>query len=115
MKPLLSLVLGWLATGFGALVGSILGNSAGKRGLVVGAIAGGVLGVLGAVHLARRLSWLPSTKTAGALIGGLIGFAVAIPLTLANMHSPVVPVLSCSLAGVGILLGAGVSRGWSRP
>ena len=108
-------MLGWLATGFGALVGSILGNSVGKPGLVFGAIAGGTLGVLGAVHLARRLSWVPGTETVGALIGGLIGFAIAIPITLTNMHSPVVPVLSCGLAGVGILLGAGVSRGWSRP
>jgi len=51
----------------------------------------------------------------GGLFGGLIGFAVAIPITLAHMHSPLVPVISCGLAGAGILLGAGVSRGWSRP
>ena len=115
MKPLLSFVLGWLATGFGAVVGSILGNSVGKQGLVFGAIAGGALGVLGAVHLARRLSWVPGTGTVGALIGGLIGFAVAIPITLTHMHSPLVPVLSCGLAGLGVLLGTGVSRKRSRP
>jgi hypothetical protein len=99
VKPLLSLVLGWLATGFGAVVGSIVGNAGGKGGLAFGAIAGGVLGVLVAVNLARRLSWVPSSEVPGALI----------------MHSPLVPILSCSLAGVGILMGAGVSRGWSRP
>lgn len=115
MKPFLSLVLGWLATGFGAVVGSIVGNAGGKGGLAFGAIAGGVLGVLVAVNLARRLSWVPSSEVPGALIGGLIGFGVAIPLTLTHMHSPLVPILSCSLAGVGILMGAGVSRGWSRP
>jgi len=70
VKPLLTFVLGWLATGFEALVGSIEGNAGGRRGLSLGAIAGGALGELAAVHLARRLSWLPSTDTPGALIGG---------------------------------------------
>ena len=105
-RPLLTFGLGWLATGFGALVGSILGNAGGRRGLSLGAISGGVLGVFAAVLLARRWSWLPATETSGGVIGGLIGFAVAIPLTLTHMQSPLVPVASCGLAGAGVLLGA---------
>jgi hypothetical protein len=66
VTPLLSLVLGWLATGFGAVVGSIVGNAGGQVGLAFGAIAGGVLGVLVAVNLARRLSWVPSSEAPGA-------------------------------------------------
>lgn len=110
MKAILTFVLGWLAAGGGALAGSILGNAAGKTGLFIGAVVGGVIGVLIAVLMARRLAWLPQRETAGALLGGMAGFAIAVPLTLANMHSPLVPVASCALAGAGILVGALVAR-----
>lgn len=110
-----TLLLSWLATGFAAAVGSIVGNAAGPRGLKAGAIAGGVLGLLGAIAAARRFAWLPAAEARGAFLGGLVGFAVAVPLTLTHMHTPVIPVLSCGLVGVGTLLGAGVARGWARP
>jgi hypothetical protein len=29
-----------------------------------------------------------------------------------NLHTPVTPVLVCTLAGVGLVLGAGFARGW---
>lgn len=108
------LALSWFATGLGAAVGSILGNAAGSRGLQAGAVTGGVLGLLGAVAAAKRLAWLPSGETRGAFFGGLVGFALAIAVTLTHMQTPIVPVLSCGLAGIGVLLGAGVARGWAR-
>jgi len=114
MRVFPTLVLSWLATGFAAGVGSILGNAAGASGLQVGAIAGGVLGLLAALVLARRFAWLSTAETRGAFLGGLAGFAVAIPITLSHMQTPIVPVLSCGLVGIGVLLGAGVARGWAR-
>ena len=111
MKALPALFLCWLGTGFGALLGSILGHGAGGRGLEAGAIIGGVLGLALAVLLARRLGWLPPGVVAGALVGGWVGFGIAVPITLSHMQSPVVPVMSCALAGVGALFGAGVARG----
>jgi hypothetical protein len=115
MRAFPTLLLSWLATGFAAAVGSILGNAAGPRGLQAGAIAGGVLGLLGAVFVAKRFSWIPGAEARGAFLGGLAGFAVAVPLTLTHMQTPVIPVLSCGLVGIGTLLGAGVARGWARP
>jgi hypothetical protein len=114
MRAFPTLFLSWLATGFVAAVGSILGNAAGVRGLKAGAVAGGVLGLLGAVVVAKRLAWLPSDETRGAFFGGLAGFAFAVPITLTHMRTPVIPVLSCALVGIGTLLGAGVARGWTR-
>jgi hypothetical protein len=114
MRAFPTLLLSWLATGFAAALGSILGNAAGARGLQVGAVAGGVLGLLAAVVAARRLAWLPGRETRGAFVGGVIGFAMAVPITLTHMGTPVIPVLSCALAGIGTLLGAGVARGWAR-
>lgn len=114
MRVFPTLVLSWLATGIAAAVGSMLGNAAGPRGLQVGAVAGGVVGLLGAVAAAKRLAWLPGEQVRGAFLGGLVGFAIAIPITLANMQTPIVPVMSCGLVGIGVLLGAGVARGWAR-
>jgi len=115
MKPFPVLLLSWLSTGFGALLGSILGNAAGAVGLKAGAIAGGVVGLLVALSVARRRNWISIGDAPGGMWGGLAGFAVAIVLTLSNMGTPIVPVLSCGLAGVGVLLGAGVTRGWRGP
>lgn len=111
MRALPTLLLLWLGTGLAAVVGSILGNALGTRGLQVGAIVGGVLGVLGAVAAAGRLGWLPRGESGGAIVGALIGFAAAAAVTLTNLHTPIIPVLSCGLVGVGALLGAGVARG----
>jgi hypothetical protein len=114
MRILPTLVLSWFATGLAAAVGSILGNAVGARGLQVGAVVGGILGLLGAVAAAKRFAWLPRDETRGAFFGGVVGFAVAIPITLAHMQTPIIPVLSCAFVGIGVLLGAGLARGWGR-
>jgi hypothetical protein len=115
MKPYVVLLVTWALAGVGAVAGSILGNAAGKAGLFLGAFVGGVLGVLGAVFATTKLQWLPPLERGGALIGGICGFALATPIAVSNLHTPLTPVLSCSLAGLGVLIGAGLSRGWHRP
>lgn len=107
------LILVWLTTGFSSVVVSILGNAFGKTGLFTGAFLGGALGAVVAVFLTVRLGWLPKTSARAASIGAVIGFALAIPVILTHMHTPVIPVMSCALAGVGALVGAGVRRGWA--
>ncbi len=76
MRALPTLIFSWLATGGAAAAGSILGNAAGARGLRIGAVIGGVLGLLVSVLGASRLSWLPTSETRGAFLGGLVGFAL---------------------------------------
>jgi hypothetical protein len=46
------------------------------------------------------------------VLGGVVGFAVAAPIAVTNLHTPVTPVVICALAGVGLLLGIGIARGW---
>ena len=94
------------------MVGSILGNAAGKRGLFVGAIVGGIVGVALSVQLASTLGWISPSERRGGLMGGIVGFVIAAPIAVANLHTPITPVLICALTGVGLLLGVGVSRGW---
>jgi hypothetical protein len=112
LKPFALLITAWALAGLGAVIGSILGNAAGKLGLFVGAVIGGVVGVGAAVAVASKLHWLSTEDRGGALFGGLVGFAVAAPIAVTNLHTPVTPVLICGLAGVGFLMGVGVARGW---
>jgi hypothetical protein len=107
-------ITAWALAGLGAVIGSILGNAAGKPGLLAGAVVGGVLGVGAAVAAVTKLQWLSPEDRRGAFVGGIVGFAVAAPIAVTNLHTPVTPVLICGLAGVGLLLGVGVARGWRR-
>jgi len=94
------------------VIGSILGHGAGKTGLVTGAIVGGLLGIVIAVGAGSKLNWLSSEDRAGALVGAMLGFGVAAPIAVTDLHTPVTPVLICGLAGVGLLVGVKVVRLW---
>jgi MFS family permease len=110
VKPIPAYITAWALAGIGAVLGSIVGNAAGKTGLFAGAVVGGLLGVAAAVVALTKLRWLSPENRTRALVGGMIGFAVAAPIAATNPHTPVTPVLICSLAGVGLLLGVWRAR-----
>ena len=112
LKPLPAFLTAWALAGVGAVIGSILGNAGGKPGLLAGAVVGGVVGIGSAVGAVTKLQWLSREDRRGAFVGGIVGFAVAAPIAVTNLHTPVTPVLICGLAGVGLLMGVGVARGW---
>jgi hypothetical protein len=111
VKPFRALFTTWALAGLGAVIGSILGNAAGKAGLFAGAVIGGLLGVAAAVAALAKLQWLAGEDRRGAFVGGVAGFAVAAPIAVTNLRAPIIPVLICGLAGIGLLLGVGVARG----
>lgn len=114
MKPLPVLLLVWALGGLGAVAGSILGNALGTTGLYVGAMVGGVCGVSLATFLATRLGWLPRAALGAATVGGILGLCIAAPIAASNLHTPITPVAVTSLAGVGVLMGAGWRLGRTR-
>jgi hypothetical protein len=103
--------------GLGAFLGSILGNAAGKTGLFAGAILGGALAVTLGVRIAARLGLVPQTRIAHATLGGLGGFALAVFVAVNTLSSPIGPILSVALIGLGAIFGAArrVSSGASDP
>ena len=113
-KPIRSFLVAWALAGLGAVIGSVLGHAAGKTGLFTGAVFGGLAGVGAAITGLGKLQWLPFEDRRGALVGGIVGFAIAAPIAVANLHTPVTPVLISGLAGVGLLLGVAVGRRWQR-
>ena len=107
-------VLVWLLAGVFAVLMSIVVGQLGEPFLFVGALVGGPMGVAGGVWLSGRTGWLAASELRFAFFGGSLGFFLAAPIAVLNLHSPVAPVLSCALAGAGALVGAGLSRR-SRP
>ena len=107
MKSVSVLVLVWLLTGLGAVAGSILGNAAGKTGLFAGAVVGGAVLAYFSPVLCSRLGWIAAGARRAASRGALLGFLVATPIAATNLRTPVIPVLICSLAGAGALIGIG--------
>lgn len=92
--------------GLGAVLGSILGNAGGKVGLYIGALLGGGLAVAFAVRLAARLGLVPQTRVRHATLGGLGGFALAAVIAVNTLSSPIGPILSAALIGLGAVFGA---------
>ena len=107
MRHIRVVLLAWIVTGLGAVAGSIAGNAFGRRGMFIGAMVGGTLALLGAIRLLTSLEWLDVERRRGGSIGGLVGFALASPLAVMNLHTPITPILVTSLVGIGVVLGAG--------
>jgi len=93
--------------GFGGVLGSIAGNAGGKTGLFIGGVVGGLLGASssGAVASARR--WIPRSAAIRTSVGASVGFLAAALIATQTLGSPIGPVLSTSLIGLGALAGAG--------
>ena len=89
----------------------MLGHSFGTPGLMSGAIIGGIVGVALAA-LAQRLRYIESTNYLHTVIVGILGFAGAALIATNNLHTPVIPILSEGLVGLGAVLGSlAVSKG----
>ena len=92
------------------LLGSFMGHSIRSLGLFAGALIGGIVGVAVAVWLASRLGLLDRASYGATFLGGLIGFVVAAVIAVKNLSGPIIPLASVGLIGLGAILGKAVSR-----
>ena len=111
MTRLLLFVVACLLAGIGGALGSIVGHAAGPRGLWVGGVVGGLLGAVAAAAIARARRWIAPSQFARTAVGASVGFLLAAAVAVNTLSSPIGPVLSTVLVGLGALLG---SRGASR-
>lgn len=95
-----------IAGGLGAAVGSIVGHAFGSRGLFVGALIGGLLAVAVGARFAAWRGWIAQSQWRMTTLGGSLGFLLAALIATRTLSSPVGPILSALLIGVGALLGA---------
>ena len=92
------------------LLGSFMGHSIRSIGLFAGAIIGGIVGVAVAVWLASHLRLLDRASYVATFLGGLIGFILAAVIAVKNLHGPLIPMASVGLIGLGAVLGKVISR-----
>lgn len=101
-------LLSCLFVGAAAVVGSMVGNPLGKRALFIAALLGGLVGSVVSAAIARRLEWIPPDAFRTTAAGTAAGFLVAAAVATQTLQSPVGPILSTGLIGVGALIGAGM-------
>jgi hypothetical protein len=87
------------------LLGSVLGHSLGNVGLFSGAVIGGIVGVAVAVWLTVRLGVLDRANLGVTFLGGVVGFIAAAVIAVNNLHGPIIPIASVALIGLGALIG----------
>ena len=103
-------VLSSLMAGLGAVLGSIAGHRTGPRGVVTGAVLGGFCGAVASAFIARQLRWIQSRQLRWTAIGASGGFLLAAVIASNTLRSPVGPLLSTLLVGLGALLGSSRHR-----
>jgi hypothetical protein len=91
-------------SGAGTVLGSVLGSRL-ANALFVGAIVGGILGILAASWLATRLGLIERSHFVAAAAGAMIGFALAGAVAVTNLHTPLIPLASITLVGLGAVAG----------
>ncbi|MFL5489122.1 MAG: hypothetical protein ACJ8AJ_11625 [Gemmatimonadaceae bacterium] len=96
--------------GLGGALGSIVGHAIGPTGLWVGGILGGLLGAIAATAVARARRWIAPEQFGATAAGASVGFLLAALIAVKTLGSPIGPILSTGLVGLGALLGARVSR-----
>src|ERR1700752_5301944 len=96
--------------GAGGAIGSMVGHFLGRGGRIMGGILGGGALVVAAGFLAVRWKWIKPGQRLWAILGGVFGFVLAVMVTLSTLSSPVGPVLSTLLIGIGASLGAIIGK-----
>ena len=99
-----------LAGGAGAFAGSVLGNAFGRAGLFAGGLIGGASASALAAFVAAWLKWIQVDERIPTACGAVVGFLVAALIAVNTLSSPVGPVTSTLLTGVGGLVGLRLKR-----
>ena len=92
--------------GVGGALGSMVGHSFGKGGLWAGGILGGLVASMLIARIALWRRWIVPTQYWPTALGTAIGFLLACVFAVNTLSSPVGPILSTFLIGLGAVLGS---------
>ncbi|HEV7837370.1 MAG TPA: hypothetical protein VGO75_04815 [Gemmatimonadaceae bacterium] len=110
MRRALLFVTSIAITGVFAALGSMIGHFAGSTGVLVGGVIGGLIGVSVATRIAVWRGWIEQSDRVAATIGGRIGFALAAFIAVKTLSSPVGPIFSTLLVGIGAVAGPYINQ-----
>jgi O-antigen/teichoic acid export membrane protein len=103
-------LVSFLAGLFGFLA-SVLGHFVGGHGVSAAGLIGGAIGVFAGTQIARRRGILSAKRYLPATIGGLLGLILAAIIAVNHLHTPVIPIASILLIGLGAAFGAASRHG----
>jgi hypothetical protein len=64
-----------------------------------------VLGILAGCWLATRSGLIDRTHFVAVAVGAMAGFALAGVIAVSNLHTPIIPIASIALVGLGAVAG----------
>jgi hypothetical protein len=99
-------IVACLLGGVGGLVGSVIGGAFGKTTLFVGGFVGGIAIAPLTARIAVWRRWIESGQFWSTTIGTALGFIAAATIAINTLSSPVGPVLSTTLTGIGAIVGS---------
>lgn len=92
--------------GLGGLLGSMIGAPLGKSGMWAGGIICGFLASMLVARIALARRWIVQSQSWPTALGTAIGFLVACAVAVNTLSTPVGPIMSTLLIGIGALLGS---------
>lgn len=92
--------------GVGGFVGSVLGGALGRGGLFAGGFIGGALIAPLTAWVARWRGWIDPSRFWSVAAGAAAGFVLAATVAVNTLSSPIGPIISTTLTGLGALAGA---------
>jgi hypothetical protein len=92
--------------GLGGALGSMVGAAFGKAGLWAGGVLGGLLVSILVARIALWRHWIVQSQFRTTALGTAVGFLVACVVAVNTLSSPVGPIMSTLLIGVGAVLGS---------
>jgi hypothetical protein len=111
MKRISLFVVSTILTGAFAAMGSMAGHFFGPRlGVMLGGVFGGVFGAVFSSRIAVRLKWIAPDDFYPTTFGAAIGFLAAAFIATKTLSSPIGPIFSSLLIGVGALIGSAIGN-----
>ena len=95
-----------LLGGLGGFVGSVIGGAFGPRSLFVGGFVGGIVIAPLSARIAVWRHWISPPQYWATTLGAAVGFLAAAFVAVNTLSSPIGPVLSTTLTGLGALVGS---------
>ena len=117
MMPLFKLfVVACLLAGLGGFSGSVVGAAFGRQALFAGGFLGGILAGPITAHVARWRGWIGPGQYWSTAASAILGFIAAALIAVNTLNSPIGPVLSTAVTGIGAIVGSRLrTKGPSRP
>jgi hypothetical protein len=113
MRRAFLFITAMILCGLGGMFGSIAGHGiAHDPGLIFGGVIGVLIAAFVTVWLATAARWITPEQRKSTLIWTALGSVIASLIATHTLSSPVGPILSTLLAGVGALFGSrNITRG----